>query len=199
MALEISGASGPELPMQVVQPNATRLKPSLSRSVCSPDLFRYSATTCEPGASEVLTHGLTVKPLATALRASSRAPTITLGFDVLVQDVIGAITTSPWPRSWVRPSTGTRFDPPALPKFLSSEVASAGWRSKVSLPPSPPLLNSFSIAMVKPALTSLSATRSCGRLGPASEGSTCASSSLSTSVQIGSSVDLVRYMPCALA
>src|ERR1700687_751232 len=110
MALEISGASGPELPMQVVHPNATRLeprlKPSLSRSACRPDLFRYSATTCEPGASEVLTHGLTVKPLAAALRARSPAPTITLGFDVLVQEVIAAITTSPWPRSWVRPSTG---------------------------------------------------------------------------------------------
>src|ERR1700730_9668758 len=109
MVLEISGASGPELPMQVVQPNATRLKPSLSRSACNPDLLRYSATTCEPGASEVLTQGLTVKPLAAALRARSPAPIMTLGFDVLVHDVIAAITTSPWPRSWLRPSTGSRL------------------------------------------------------------------------------------------
>src|SRR5262244_609575 len=100
---------------------------------------------------------------------------MTLGFDVLVQEVIAAMTTSPWPRSCGRPSTGTRFDEPALEKFLSSEVASDGWRSKTSLPPSPPLLNSFSIATAKPALTSLSA-----------------------SVKIGSGVDLVRYMPCAL-
>src|SRR5215469_6397389 len=99
MALEISGASGPELPMQVVQPNATRLKPSLSRSACRPDLLRYSATTCEPGASEVLTQGLAVSPLATALRAKSPAPIMTLGFEVLVQEVMAAITTSPWPRS----------------------------------------------------------------------------------------------------
>src|ERR1700751_2989056 len=99
MVLEISGGSGAELPMQVVQPNATRLKPSLSRSACSPALFRYSATTCEPGASEVLTQGLTVNPLAAALRASSPAPIITLGFDVLVHDVMAAMTTSPWPRS----------------------------------------------------------------------------------------------------
>src|SRR5713101_3336777 len=105
MVLEISGASGPELPMQVVQPNATRLKPSLSRSACNPDLFRYSATTCEPGASEVLTQGLTVKPLAAALRANSPAPISTLGLEVLVQDVIAAITTSPWPRSKLRFST----------------------------------------------------------------------------------------------
>jgi hypothetical protein len=33
------------------------------------------------------------------LRASSPAPIITLGFEVLVHDVIAAITTSPWPRS----------------------------------------------------------------------------------------------------
>ena len=92
---EISSGSGPELPMQVVQPKPTRLKPSLSRSFCKPDFAKYSATTCEPGASEVFTHGLTVSPLATALRASSPAPTITVGFDVLVQDVIAAITTSP--------------------------------------------------------------------------------------------------------
>src|SRR5215470_17078271 len=104
---------------------------------------------------------------------------MTLGFDVLVQEVMAAMTTSPWPRSCWRPWTGTRFDEPALEKFLSSEVASEGWRSK-------------------PSLTSLSATRSCGRLGPASEGSTCDNSSLSTSVKTGSGVDLVRYMPCAL-
>src|ERR1700722_11327730 len=99
IALEISGGSGPELPMQVVQPKPTRLKPSLSRSFCKPDFLRYSPTTCEPGASEVLTHGFAVSPLAAALRASSPAATITEGFEVLVHDVIAAITTSPWPRS----------------------------------------------------------------------------------------------------
>src|SRR6266851_3032190 len=145
MALDISGGSGPELPMQVVQPYPTRLNPSLSRSFCRPDFDRYSPTTWEPGASEVLTHGLTVRPLAAALRASRPAPTMTVGFDVLVHDVMAAITTSPWPRS------------------------------------------------------SLRATRSCGRFGPASDGSTDPSSSLSTSVNTGSGVFLVRYMPCALA
>src|ERR1700720_4745101 len=147
MVLEISGASGPELPMHVVQPNATRLKPSLSRSVCSPDLFRYSATTCEPGASEVLTQGLTVNPRADALRANSPAPIMTLGFEVLVQDVMAAITTSPWPRSWLRPATGIRLAISApLPNSLSNETA-------------------------KPCFRSFRATRSCGRLGPASDGS----------------------------
>src|SRR5271157_611196 len=175
MVLEISGASGPELPMQVVQPKPTRLKPSVSRSFCRPDLSRYSATTCEPGASEVFTHGFTVRPFATALRATSPAATITLGFDVLVQDVIAAITTSPWPSVNFLPSTGTRLSiSDALP-------------------------NSRSIDWAKPFLTSLSATRSCGRFGPASDGSIEPSSSLSTSVKTGSWVDLVRYMPCALA
>ena len=81
--------------MHVVQPNPTRLKPSLSKSFCKPDLFKYSPTTCEPGASEVFTHGLTVRPRAIALRAKSPAAIITLGFEVLVQDVIAAMTTSP--------------------------------------------------------------------------------------------------------
>ncbi len=50
-------------------------------------------TTFEPGASEVLTQGLTFNPLRTALRATIPAPTITDGLEVLVQLVIAAITT----------------------------------------------------------------------------------------------------------
>jgi len=92
--------------MQVVQPKPTRLKPSASSGSCRPDFSRYSPTTCDPGASEVFTHGLERRPLATALRASSPAPIITEGFDVLVQLVIAAITTSPCPMSKLVPSTG---------------------------------------------------------------------------------------------
>src|ERR1700719_1141800 len=99
---EISSGSGPELPIQVVQPNPIRLKPTLSRSSCSPELERYSATTWLPGASEVLTQGFAVRPLAAALRANRPAPISTLGLEVLVQEVIAAITTSPWPSSKVR-------------------------------------------------------------------------------------------------
>src|SRR3954471_15205399 len=54
-------------------------------------------TTFEPGASEVLTHGLTASPRSTAFLASSPAPSMTDGFDVFVQLVIAAITTAPWP------------------------------------------------------------------------------------------------------
>ena len=52
-------------------------------------------TTCEPGANEVFTHGLTARPALRALRARSPAPIRTLGFEVLVQLVIAAMTTSP--------------------------------------------------------------------------------------------------------
>src|SRR3989304_7718621 len=119
MAAEISAGSGPELPIQVVQPKPTRLKPSVSRSFCRPDFSRYSATTCEPGASEVLTHGLTLSPFCTALRASSPAPIITVGLEGLVQEVMAAMTTSPWPRSCDRPATAPRLAAsPALPTSL---------------------------------------------------------------------------------
>ncbi|OWK23563.1 hypothetical protein AJ87_34350 [Rhizobium yanglingense] len=86
IVFETGAGSGPELPMQVVQPKPTRLKPSLSRSACRPDLARYSPTTCDPGASEVLTQGLVFRPLATALRASRPAAIRTDGLEVLVQE-----------------------------------------------------------------------------------------------------------------
>jgi hypothetical protein len=50
-------------------------------------------TTCEPGAREVLTHGLTASPRYTALRASSAAPSINAGFDEFVHDVMAANAT----------------------------------------------------------------------------------------------------------
>ncbi len=53
----------------------------------------------EPGASEVLMCGLTDSPAATAFLASSPAASITLGLLVLVQLVMAAISTSPWPIS----------------------------------------------------------------------------------------------------
>ena len=105
MVFEIGAGSGPELPMQVVQPKPTRLKPIWSSSFCRPDFSRYSATTWLPGASDVFTHGFCLSPSRLALRASSPAPISTLGFEVLVQEVMAAMTTSPWPRSWLVPST----------------------------------------------------------------------------------------------
>src|ERR1700753_874666 len=78
-----------------------------SRSSCRPDLVRYSVTTCEPGASEVFTHGFGISPLAWALRATRPAATRTDGLEVLVQEVIAAITTSPWVSAKFLPATCT--------------------------------------------------------------------------------------------
>src|SRR5260370_35132475 len=50
----------------------------------------------EQGARVVLPHGLRLRPASTALRASKAAPTMTKGVEVLVQEVIAAITTDPW-------------------------------------------------------------------------------------------------------
>src|SRR4029077_13088666 len=172
---EISSGSGPELPMQVVQPKPTRLNPTLSRSVCRPELERYSATTWLPGASEVFTQGFAFNPFSAALRASRPAPISTLGLEVLVQEVIAAITTSPWPRSKSRPSTAYTFE--ASASFLYSLFSAAA----------------------NPSATAGSATRPSGRFGPAIDGTTSARSSVRVSVNTGSSVLAVRNMPCVLA
>ena len=59
----------------------------------------------------VLTHGLLVSPFSTAFLASSAAPSMTDGLEVLVHEVIPATTTAPWsstnsPRSADRTTTG---------------------------------------------------------------------------------------------
>src|SRR6185436_12361740 len=98
----------------------------------------YCMTTLEPGASDVLTHGFDVSPFATALRASRPAPIITDGFDVLVHDVIAAITTWPWSSSVSVPSasvSGTISETrsatcaPPVP-----DPAGSGWRSCAESP-----------------------------------------------------------------
>src|SRR5580700_6115825 len=94
-AAATSSGSGPLLPMHVVQPYPTRLKPRSSRYVISPARRRYSVTTFEPGASLVLTHGWLDRPRSTAFFATRPAAIITLGFDVFVQLVMAAITTAP--------------------------------------------------------------------------------------------------------
>src|SRR5688572_25877524 len=90
-----SSGSGPLLPMHVVQPYPTRLKPSRSRYCSRPDFRRYSVTTFDPGARLVFTHGWRDRPRSTAFLATSPAAIITLGFDVFVQLVMAAMTTDP--------------------------------------------------------------------------------------------------------
>ena len=67
----------------------------------------------------VLTHGLRWRPFSTAFFASSAAPIITDGFEVLVHEVIAAIVTAPWSRVNVVPSasvtsTGSLGRPPSF-------------------------------------------------------------------------------------
>src|ERR1700736_6542042 len=108
IAWEISGESGPELPMQVVQPYPTRLNPSCSSGSVRPARSRYSVTTFDPGASDVLTHGFERRPRASALRARMPAPIMTDGLEVLVQLVIAAITTWPWSSTTSLPSASVQ-------------------------------------------------------------------------------------------
>ena len=71
----------------------------------------------------VLTHGLLVRPRSTARFARRPAPTITEGFEVLVQLVIAAITTAPSPRA------------KSLPLI---EQGTSGGASTATATPSPP-------------------------------------------------------------
>src|SRR3954465_9125412 len=64
-------------------------------------------TTLDPGASVVFTHGLLVSPRSTAFLASSAAPIITCGLEVLVQEVMAAMTTCPWSTKVSVPSSMT--------------------------------------------------------------------------------------------
>ena len=100
IALEIGAGSGPELPMQVVQPKPTRLKPSLSRSLLQAGLVEIFGDDLRAGRQRGLHPRLRCQALARPrCGRAGPAPISTLGFDVLVQDVIAAMTTSPWPRS----------------------------------------------------------------------------------------------------
>src|SRR5437867_5739923 len=191
-----SSGSGPLLPMQVVQPYPTRLKPSCSRYGVRPALFRYSVTTFEPGAGLVFTHGWLDRPRSTARFASSPAPIITLGFDVFVQLVIAAITTEPWS---TRCAAGATAGPSATatdPSLIIAAAAritdggSAAFFAADCMLPS---------AVWNPLFACLSDTRSCGRLGPARLGSMAPRSSSMTSEYTGSASAAVRKIPCAFA
>src|ERR1700676_3759178 len=79
-------------------------------------------TTRDPGASDVFTQGLERSPRATAFSASNPAASITCGFDVLVQLVMGAITTWPSPTSTVSSPTRVVAARSATPAPWSSRA-----------------------------------------------------------------------------
>src|SRR5438093_5952163 len=124
---DTSSGSGPLLPMHVVQPYPTRLKPSSSRYFVSPDWFKYSVTTFDPGARLVFTHGWRFSPRSTAFFARRPAPIITLGFDVFVQLVIAAMTTAPWSRAVAISGTSATAAaaPPVVADTCEEPAASA--------------------------------------------------------------------------
>src|SRR5690606_35396988 len=144
-------------------------------SSVSPEWSRYSVTTFEPGARDVLTQGLGLRPRALALRASNPAAIMTDGLDVLVQEVMAAMTTLPWVSSYVVPFwTETRV----------SRLAESA--------------TSVSRATPQALRASERAILSWGRLGPASDGTTVPRSRLSVSVKRGAAWPLTRKRPWAL-
>ncbi len=115
--------------------------------------MRYSVTTRDPGASEVLMCFFTVRPRSVAFFASRPAASSTLGFEVLVHEVIAAMMTSPEPMSMPSRVLKRRF---RSSLFLAKPFSATGLENS-----SPNLDFTAPISM-----------RSCGRLGPASEGAT---------------------------
>src|SRR5258708_2034809 len=117
-------------------------------------------TTFEPGAKLVLTQTGVRRPFSTAFWATSPAPTMTEGLDVLVQLVIAATTTEPCSSSKVLFWWETLI-------LTFAETATA-------VPPEPWAFfwSKAGRSRCQRTLASFRGTRSCGRLGPASEGST---------------------------
>src|SRR3954454_22245546 len=115
-------------------------------------------TTFDPGASVVFTHGLAVSPRSTAFLASSAAPIITCGLEVLVQEVIAAITTWPWSTNVSVPSSMTTR------VGLEDRSPSTGpWEAPCGLPESPlPCAKGLAGAEVGEEFCDNSATRERG-------------------------------------
>src|SRR5207245_5677617 len=112
--------------------------------------------------SDVFTHAGTISPFSTAFFASNRAATMTDGFDVLVQLVIAAITTDPFSTVASGLAATATVARPLMgpPSSVRREIASGSGLG--------PLVKT----VVKLFHTSGSATRSCGRFGPATRDST---------------------------
>ena len=138
-------------------------------------------TTRDPGARLVFTHGWTVSPRATAFRAKSPAATITLGLLGLVQLVIAAITTAPWWIVELWPFSVT------VPVFARAAASSAKPRFAVGA-----VSDSANVFLTAP-----STTRSCGRFGPARQGTTVERSSDNVDVNSGVGAEGVRNSPCS--
>src|SRR5690349_3576238 len=149
-------------------------------------------TTREPGASEVFTHGFGARPRCAAFFASRAAAIITSGLEVLVQEVIAAITTAPWPSSTLWPPEGVavtgwcgRRGGPAAPAKLAglspsrlpvTAIGSEAGNDSAPLASSPTgggPAGAYRPRTARNACCALaSGIRSCGRFGPAIDGVT---------------------------
>ena len=110
------------MPLQVVQAKPTIPKPNCSNSGNNFESSRYSCTAFEPGAKDVFTHSLRVKPSLFALRANKPAATTFRGLLVLVQLVIAAMITAP---SGIWPSLFSTT--PLMPFSAKSVVETRRW------------------------------------------------------------------------
>ena len=117
-----------------------------------------------------------LRPRARALRARRPAASITAGLEVLVQEVMAAITTSPWPSERSPVATGRMAGRAAAPA-----TSAAAWRLARSPGgrPKPPA-SRCSSRVSKRAFRPERAMRSWGRLGPATDGSTSLRSTRTT-------------------
>src|ERR1035441_6460892 len=155
-------------------------------------------TTLEPGASVVFTQGLLDSPASTALRASSAAPTMTDGFEVLVHEVMAAMATEPSSAEVFVPlSRVTCTGAEGRPDGSSATGSEAG---NVPLSPfSRPGPETYAPGAARHAgIASASAPRSCGRFGPAIDGTTVDRSS-STSSEYLAVWPGSCQSPCSLA
>ena len=138
----------------------------------SPKFFKYVITAGEPGAKEVLTQAGGAIPRLTALRATKPAAIMTSGLEVFVHEVMAAITTAP-----VGMTPGT----------LSTKVG-----------PKPSCAMDWVKRELKSKATLGNGKRSCGRLGPASEG-TAWPISISMTLEYWGSMEVsVRNNPARL-
>src|SRR6266566_7443731 len=155
-------------------------------------------TTLDPGARVVFTHGLRSRPASTAFFASSAAPTMTDGFDVLVQEVMAAITTEPWSTEVFVPSSSVTSV--AADGLLPDPAATGSDAGKVlPRPLSRPGAETYAPSASRNAvLASVSATRSCGRFGPATDG-TIVDRSRDSSSEYRACCPLSCHRPCSLA
>ena len=143
----IGSKRGPELPIQLMQPQPQTEKPICASGSTRPARERISVVLWEPGAKTFLTQGSGTQPSSRAFFATRPAAIIMAGSVAVVQLVTAAMPRAPCVSAKSSPSNETVF------------TVSCGAR--------PCCANESRKRCCKPE----TATRLCGREGPAKEGS----------------------------